>query len=65
MSAARIDSLVWLLIYGGLFGICLGFALERGGQAYGWGVVGVGAAAAAVGAVLIWVRSRLHEPGDS
>ncbi len=64
MSAARIQSLTWVLIYGGLFGICLGFALQRAGESYGWGVVGVGVAAFAAGAFLVWVRSRMREPGD-
>ena len=65
MSAARIESLIWVLVYGGLFAICLGVALQRAGEGYGWSLVGLGAAAAAAGAILIWVRSRMRDPRDS
>ncbi len=64
MSASRIGSTIWLLVYGGLFAVCLGFALQRGGQGYGWGVVCVGGAAVVAGAILVWVRSRMREPAD-
>ena len=62
LSAARLDVLVWVLIYGGLFGVALGVALQRDREAYGWGVVVAGAVAVAVGVVLVWVRSRLRDP---
>ena len=64
LSAARIETLVWLLIYGGLLACGLGIALSRDGHGYGWCVVAVGAAMAAVGAVLIWLRSRMTESGS-
>ena len=48
MSIARLQSLVWVLIYGGLFCVCVGFALQRGGQDLGWAVVAAGAGVAAV-----------------
>ena len=59
--AARLDILIWVLIYGGLLSGGLGIALQRGGQAYGWGVVAGGAVAALLGAALVWVRSRMNE----
>ena len=51
-----------MLIYGGLFGVGLGIALERAGESYGWTVIGAGMVAIAAGCVLVWVRSRMPEP---
>ena len=64
MSVARIESLIWVLVYGGLFAICLGVALQRRGEAYGWGVAAVGGVAVATGAVLVWVRSRMRATAE-
>jgi hypothetical protein len=62
MSTATLDKLIWTLIYGGLLVVCLGIFVLRERVPIGATLVGVGAIAAAVGAVLIWVRSRMHEP---
>ena len=64
MSAAtrRFGTLIWVLIYGGLFGVGLGIALERSGASYGWAVICAGMVVVAVGCVLVWVRSRMPEP---
>jgi hypothetical protein len=62
MSARRIDSLVWILIYGGMFGGGLGYALWRSGEAHGATVMALGAAAAIAGIVLVVVRSRMADP---
>ena len=59
VRTARLEALIWVLIYGGLIGGSLGFALERSGEAYGRGVVVCGALAVAGGIVLVWIRSRL------
>jgi hypothetical protein len=61
---ARVDVLVWVLIYGGLLGAALGLAIEREGARFGWGFVVIGATAALGGAVLIWIRSRMSDPAD-
>ena len=58
----RIGTLIWVLIYGGLFGVGLGIALERSGQSYGWTLICIGVVGIAVGCVLVWVRSRMPEP---
>jgi hypothetical protein len=47
-----------VLIYSGLLLVCLGIFLMRGDTVVGWVIVIAGALDAAVGAVLIWVRSR-------
>ena len=62
LSVARLDVLIWALMYGGLFGVGLGVALQRTGETYGWGVIVAGAVVVAIGIVLLWVRSRLREP---
>ena len=58
ISAARLDVLVWSLVYGGLLAATLGFALERQGQAYGRAVMILAALAVVAGVVLLWWRSR-------
>jgi hypothetical protein len=63
MSAETIDKLIWTLIYGGLISVAIGIAAQRGdAAAAGWVLVSGGAIASIVGAVLIYVRSRMKEP---
>jgi hypothetical protein len=62
VPAARVEWIIWVLIYGGLLGASLGFALGRNGAAFGWALVAVGGVAAIAGAILIWVRSRMSDP---
>jgi hypothetical protein len=57
----RIDNLIWVLIFGGLFIIVFGLLLRQGGVAMHWPIAAVGAVLAVTGAVLIWVRSRLTQ----
>ncbi|MEO8080886.1 MAG: hypothetical protein ABI641_10170 [Caldimonas sp.] len=61
LSAARAQSLVWPLIYGGLAAVSLGYALQRNGAGWGWLVVAAGAVGIVAGVVLIWIRSRLND----
>ena len=65
LSPGRVELLIWVLIYGGMLSFGFGFALSHGGQSYGWGVCAVGVAAVTVGALLIWVRSRMADRGDA
>jgi len=59
MKPSTTEKLVWILIYGGLLAAGLGIALQQGGNAaLGWTLVTGGGVVAAVGVVLIWVRSR-------
>jgi hypothetical protein len=62
VSTQRIGTLIWVLIFGGLFVLGIGIALERSGESYGWNVIAAGALAIVVGCVLVWVRSRMPEP---
>ena len=58
MHDDTLDKLIWVLIYGGLFGVCLGLFVRRGDAAFGWTLIGAGAVIAVLGAVLVYVRSR-------
>ena len=54
-----IERLIWILIYGGLFALVLGFAILAADTHTGWSLVVLGSCVAGAGAILIWVRSRL------
>ena len=62
MSTTTIERLTWVLIYGGLLLVGLGFALRSSDAVLAWVIGGAGGVAAAVGFALIWVRSRMKEP---
>ena len=59
MKTSTIETLIWVLIYGGLLGVGLGLAVQRYVEPLGWGIAVVGAIVAATGVVLIYVRSRM------
>lgn len=59
MSVARLETLIWVLIYGGLLAVGLGVMLARESVALGATIAVVGGIVAAAGVVLIWVRSRM------
>lgn len=64
MKPATTEKLVWILIYGGLLAVGLGLALQQqGSAALGWSLCVGGGAVAALGVVLIWVRSRQKDEG--
>lgn len=56
---AMLEKWIWILIYGGLFLLILGIATGRTNEVLGWSVAMPGVVMAAVGVVLIYVRSRL------
>lgn len=58
MSNKALERLVWILVYSGLLLASLGVFLMRSDTVLGWVFVIAGLVDAAVGAVLIWVRSR-------
>jgi len=59
---ARLEAWIWVLIYGGLFMVILGIVAGREHEALGWSLSVPGVVVTAVGAVLIYVRSRLKDP---
>lgn len=58
-SIARLQQLIWILIYGGLLTLVLGLSVQRRDDALGCSMVVAGGVVAAIGFVLIYVRSRL------
>jgi len=59
MKNSTIETLVWVLVYGGLIGVGLGLAMQQQGAGVAGHVLVVGGGiVAAAGVVLIWVRSR-------
>lgn len=59
-NVKRLQSLIWVLIYGGLLTLVLGLSMERLDDAIGWSMVVAGGIIAAAGFVLIYVRSRIN-----
>lgn len=58
-AIARLQQLIWVLIYGGLLSLVLGLSVQRTDDAIGWSLVVGGGLVAAVGFLLIYVRSRI------
>ena len=62
MAPARVEFWAWVLIYAGLGGVGLGLAVARSDGALGWAIGITGGTIAAVGALLVWMRSRMNDP---
>jgi hypothetical protein len=61
MSVARIETLTWVLIFAGLATLGLGWSVQRSDDLLGWVLMGGGIVAMGAGALLVWVRSRMHD----
>jgi hypothetical protein len=59
MTPAKIEKWVWVLIYGGLLTLSLGYFMHAQTVWLGELLMAAGGVAAAAGVVLIWVRSRM------
>lgn len=62
MKPKTVEKWVWPLVYGGSLALVAGLAVARRDEAIGWTLIAAGGAVAALGAALIFVRSRM--PGD-
>ena len=56
---ARLHKIIWMLIFGGLLTVILGTFVGKTDDAVGWIMVLVGGVLTVIGAVLIYVRSKL------
>jgi hypothetical protein len=61
MKTAMLDKLIWTLIYAGLLGVGLGLSVARRDDALGWSLVTIGGAATVLGALFVYVRSRVDD----
>ena len=61
LRLARLETLIWTLIYGGLLTLIVGAFMGRGEEGSGVGLMVLGTLVAVVGVALIYVRSRLRE----
>ena len=59
MAVKRIETWIWVLIYGGLLLLCLGLFVLRLGGTLGWALVVLGPVSVLAGVVLVVVRSRM------
>ena len=56
---ARLHKIIWSLIFGGLLTVILGIFVGKTDNSVGWTMVAAGGVLAVIGAVLIYVRSKL------
>ncbi len=61
MKTSTLETLIWVLIYGGLLSVCLGLALQGSARPLGLALIGGGGGVALVGFALIYVRSRMKD----
>ena len=62
IAIARVEKLIWTLIYGGLLSFVVSLFLPSQDSVLGAWMAGVGLAVAAVGGALVYVRSKMTEP---
>ena len=65
LQLKRLQALIWVLIYGGLLTLVVGLSLGRYDPSAGLACVVVGGMLAVFGALLILLRARLKNEGDS
>ena len=61
LRTKRFEKLIWILIYGGLFGMLAGAIAHDASGAAGKTLLVVGGVVAAVGVVLVYVRSKMGD----
>lgn len=61
MKPNTVETLVWVLIYGGLLTLGLGLSVQRTDEGLGHGIALAGGVLAFVGVVLIYLRSRMKD----
>ena len=62
MKTSTIDVLIWVLIYGGLIVVGWGISVQRSNDGLGLSLIAGGGVIAAIGFLLIYIRSRMKNP---
>ena len=62
MKTSTIDVLIWVLIYGGLIVVGWGISVQRSNNGLGFSLIAGGGVVAAIGFLLIYIRSRMKNP---
>lgn len=62
MKTTTVETLAWVLIYGGLLVASLGLFVQRAHDPLGWSLAVLGGLATVAGVVLVVVRSRMADP---
>jgi len=62
MKSSTIDVLIWVYIYGGLLVVGWGISVQRSNNGLGLWLIAGGGVVAAVGFLLIYIRSRMKTP---
>jgi hypothetical protein len=57
----RMERLIWTFVYGGLLSLVLGYFMDNSQGADPTAFYAIGTLATAIGIVMIFIRSRLHE----
>ena len=61
MKTSTVETWIWVLLYGGLLVLSLSVFVARADASFGW-VLGIGGMLATVlGALLVYLRSRMKE----
>lgn len=62
IKTSTVEALVWVLVYGGLLAFSLGTFAARHDAVVGRVLQWIGGVLAALGVLLIWLRSRMKDP---
>lgn len=59
LTSQRLNTLIWVLVYGGLLTLVLGVSVQRSDHDLGWSLVAAGLVVAMLGFALVFVRARM------
>ena len=61
LRARVVERLIWVFVYAGMFAVAVGVAVRAGVDGLDWVLIGGGALSVLVGALLLWLRSRMRD----
>jgi len=62
MTTGRVDTWVWVFVYAGILVLGVGLSVGRTDGALAWAAAAIGIFFIALGALLVWIRSRMKSP---